>query len=602
MSRSSPANLTGPVRALVTSLQRFVGRHAHFLYPVAFISVFAIITFFLVAHFYATRIPHYDSVGSLLYGAIILAEFEANGWASAMAKGWELSNLSILQMMFVAVFSFILQPGAEYFHIYNIVFLFVMTITLAQLGRALHFTPVASTVLVAAFLTPDALYWWDIGVLDFRRDFVFYALVVSAEAALITAGLSLGRTGKVLILRGAVVGTLAGLLLLSRDNSPTYGFILVAAPAVLLTIVAVLRGRGIPVALVMASAFGAFLPFAMLFSFKLGNILDRLGNEFLYYGVGGDRVESFTGLLDNALNASFGGIPFFWNENRFSTLILFVFLIVALGGYFYYMRTARRPGVSAKAIPNQDFLRAGLIAGLGLYSFCSVYLLLTLGAGMRTNMPLIVSTAPFLSTTVLIGWIFAAALVLLRAYSGGFQKFRLFGAAAAALVLVALPVRAADRMFAYPDGFYTSHEDLTETIQAIDGPAVIAELEHTLFRIPAIQYYAVRSGERIPSRLFFEHEGVSNDFTGGVIEDPEAREAVFSSMRRAILCDADLILLEARLSLYEQEDGHLLLSRYGAPLIEDIRHSLAEAPRQIFLVGGKPTVEMINNTARSACA
>src|SRR5262249_31380829 len=149
-------------------------------------------------------------------------------------------------------------------------------------------------------LVPGALYAWDGGIEDLRRDM---QLVLLALAMLF---LSLAYVSQPTVWRGLGLGLLVGLAQWSRDNAASV-IIIVALPAIVLAVAGARRSGGL-----LSLVRLAIAPLAVFLLLGLPYYAATLPQTILRYetsvwGVGESRVESILAFWYMPVSVLFGG-------------------------------------------------------------------------------------------------------------------------------------------------------------------------------------------------------------------------------------------------------------------------------------------------------
>lgn len=557
---------------------------------------FAIVHHFLVSNFYATRIPHYDSVGTLLRAVEIINAQRSGGYFAGLAEAWNSAPLGILQTMFVGVFAPFLQPTPSSIQIYNVVTLSIALLALTKLCNRLELSVPASFFVLAAYFTPDALYWWDLGIFDFRRDASYFALMVAAQAYAITIILR-PQSGRALR-EGAILGVIAGLYLLSRDGAPVFGAVLLGLPCIALWGVVFLRRRDTAVLRQIVGFIAGFLPFAIILFLHLGGVLARFTDRLLQFGGGEASLSSFTHNFPITFWAIFGGFSHPWNLLTFiSANMIIAITIILVCTLIYFIHR-----VDFKKRLRPHFAVLAAIALTGALTLIFPHLFLSFIIGWRTNMSPVTTIAPYLPATASVIW--AGVLLAILIDKLGDQRLGALALfACAAFITISIPLRAQTRIINYEPQTMAAHRTASEIFSSSPARApVIAELTTEGLRVPALQLWAAMRAEPPLERLRFEYRGIGrNDLTIAIPPEEEVAE-LLEVVEQAVRCDSDFVIINMTPGFYSNDDSPLLIPSRGQEMVDRLRTSLQGEPRWEVPIWYNLTLEIIDNSNRIACS
>ena len=242
-------------------------------------------TFFVVRAYYADHLPHYDSIGSYGYLFQMINDVRHQGLSATLARA-DTSSMTWLQPAYTLLLAWAPVKAPEWLVSLNFVLLVIAQAAIVTFGRTVGYSAQRQVVMALLPLVPGALYAWDGGIQDLRRD---NQLVLLALAVLFLAhAYVLAPNWR----RGLALGVVVGLAQWSRDNAASV-IAIVAVPAVVVAIVrsrqhggllGLLRLAWMPLAVFTLIA----LPYyAITFQMTLARYTTSV------WGIGENRLESF---------------------------------------------------------------------------------------------------------------------------------------------------------------------------------------------------------------------------------------------------------------------------------------------------------------------
>lgn len=189
-------------------------------------------TFFVVRAYYATHLPHYDSIGSYGYLFQMLNDVHHHGLAATLARA-DTSSMTWLQPAYTLLLAWAPVKAPEWLVSLNFVLLLIAQVAIVTYGRTVGYSPQRQVVTALLPLAPGALYAWDGGIQDLRRD---NQLVLLALAILF---LALAHVLAPSWRRALALGMVVGLAQWSRDNAASVIAVVAVPPLAL----AILRSR-----------------------------------------------------------------------------------------------------------------------------------------------------------------------------------------------------------------------------------------------------------------------------------------------------------------------------------------------------------------------
>lgn len=330
------------------------------------------LTFLVVRQHYREYPPHYDSIG--LFADL----FQLLNWVPIYGVGFLLphafsSGLSWLQPAYALALSWAPIKSPEGLVSLNFVLLLAAQAAIVTYGRTYRFGRLRQAVATILPVVPGALYAWDGGIQDLRRD---VQLVLLALAVLFMA---LAYVTAPTRPRGLALGLLVGLAQWSRDNAAAI-ILIVALPAV---VVAVARSRssgGIAGLLRLAAVpVTVFLLIAVpYYAATLSGTISRYTETV--WGIGESRVESLLAFWNMPFNVLLGGDSRL--SGRVRVALVTAGLLAAAVATTYTLWRARIVTVDRQRLREPAF---ALLLASGIWVVVAVFLYntLLLGYGAR---------------------------------------------------------------------------------------------------------------------------------------------------------------------------------------------------------------------------
>ena len=186
------------------------------------------LTFAVVRRHYSEYPPHYDSIG--IYGGLfeLVNTVQRDGVLAAIRTGF-VSGTSWLQPAFVLLLAWAPVKAPEWLVSLNMVLLLAAQAAIVRHLRVFRVGRLRQVVAATLPLVPGAMYAWDGGIEDLRRD---VQLVLLATAILFV---SLAYVAAPSWRRGVALGVLVGLAQWSRDNAAAI-VVIVTVPALVMAV------------------------------------------------------------------------------------------------------------------------------------------------------------------------------------------------------------------------------------------------------------------------------------------------------------------------------------------------------------------------------
>ena len=331
-----------------------------------------VLTFLVVRQHYLEYPPHYDSIGLFAGLFEILNESGRHGVAHVLPSAFA-AGLSWLQPAYALALSWAPIKAPERLVSLNFVLLLAAQAAIVTYGRTFGFGQLRQVVAATIPVVPGALYAWDGGIQDLRRD---VQLVLLALAILF---LSLAYVRSPGWQRGLALGVLVGLAQWSRDNAAST-ILIVSAPAIVLAVAQSWRHGGVTALLRLAA-----VPLAVFLLIALPYYVETLPSTIERYrtsvwGVGESRVESLLAFWNMPFNVLLGGDSRLSGRVRVA-LVTAALLAAALAATYALWRT-RVVRVDRRWLREPAF---ALLLASGAWVVVAVFLYTTvvLGYGAR---------------------------------------------------------------------------------------------------------------------------------------------------------------------------------------------------------------------------
>ncbi|HZO24406.1 MAG TPA: hypothetical protein VFH48_00255 [Chloroflexota bacterium] len=257
------------------------------------------LTFLVVHQHYREYPPHYDSIGLFAGLFEILNETRRHGIAHVLPTAFG-TGLTWLQPAYALALWWAPIKTPEGLVSLNFLLLLAAQAAIVAFGRTHGFSRLRQVVSATIPVVPGALYAWDGGIQDLRRD---VQLVLLALAILF---LSLAYVRSPGLGQGVCLGMLVGLAQWSRDNAAAI-IVIASLPAIVLAIVRCRGSGGIrTLARFAVVPIGVFLAIALpYYAETLPMTIERYRTNV--WGVGESRVESLLAFWNMPLNVLLGG-------------------------------------------------------------------------------------------------------------------------------------------------------------------------------------------------------------------------------------------------------------------------------------------------------
>ncbi|MCC7367951.1 MAG: hypothetical protein IT306_05990 [Chloroflexi bacterium] len=535
-------------------------------------------TFVVVRDYYTTHLPHYDSIGAYYVMYSIVNQAAAQGPAAAAIQALRIP-ITWLQPLYALLLAWAPVRAPEYLVTLNGLLLLVTQASIVVYLRT--FGVSSRRQVLAAFLpiVPGALYAWDGGIQDLRRDPQLTLLLMGVVFA------SLAYVERPSWQRGLWCGIVLGLTQWSRDNAAAM-LLLCAVPSA----VVAFRRHAWTSALKLAIVPGlVFLLFAVPYYWMtFDQTLVRYTSTI--WGVGEGRLASLRSFWLTPLHMLLGDEGRAGGNLRVAGATV-VLLAIGLAGVAAGALTKQ-----VRLVPRRLLSRPHLtLLGAGAYVAVAVvlYNCLLLGYGASWH------AMPFQPTVV-------GAVLILVAALGAVERARpdvpagpwwngVVAAAAVTIIasavirmgLAAPPAVGAETVAAV--------RSAALDIDTIVGNKAVGIIWIKGFGRHHVRYYLAQAGLPPPR----EFESVANG-SGDPIElerplaDGDPRDVLTARLERTIRRFADYVLVTTETAAYEDPKGELWPYRIGRPAIDNILADPDFVPVARFTLFGRPFVLLEN--------
>jgi hypothetical protein len=510
-------------------------------------------TVLVVHRHYQQFPPHYDSIG--IYASLfeLVNQVGRSGLLATIPTAFA-SGTSWLLPAYGLLLAWAPVKAPEWLVSLNFLLLLVAQAAIVTYCRTYGFSRPRQIVAGLMPLVPGALYTWDGGIQDLRRD---VQLILLALAILF---LSLAYVRQPTVLRGLALGLLVGLAQWSRDNAASV-ILLVALPAVALALWRAYRARDV-VGLVRL----AVIPVVVFALLALPYFARTLSLTILRYqtsvwGVGEDRAESLMAFWWMPASVLLGGDSRFSGRARVG-IVTAALLLAAVGAIL----ARRRTGDVSVTFEQLKQPGSALLLASGAWVVISVVLYTTvvLGYGARWH------AVPFLPTEVGLVAILVGLLGAVRLEPGadGHIVSRLVWVGCA-LLLVSAPLRMVlnQQPPLGEDGVNAIKAATFEIAERANGRPVALLAFDTLSRHHAA-FYLAQAGQP----LLTEFEPVANGHGDPIDLDQPIRqgqrpEELQAGLDTALRRWADFALVYADPTRYADPRESLWPYQVGQPVV-----------------------------------
>ncbi len=349
----------------------------------------------------------------------------------------------------------------------------------------------------------------------------------------------------------------------------------------------------------------------MIFFLKLGQLLERISNPLLMYGIDADGSNTLISNARRIPDAVLGLFNYPFNKAPGLSTILVLMTFASLGYICFLAWRAMKSGTGEAATAGTAaadditekrargrvvwfLLGTAVWVPVLLHLFFAVYL------KWATDQPPVVAMAPYMLTLTGLSAKIGAALVFgapqFSTRTGKIIALLLFAA-----ISLSIPARTLTRMIQYLPGTYESHLDLARLSNLSGGPAVVAGLTDRteLMRTPAIQLLALQHGLSTLQQLKINtHEGQTVDFQIGIPDDPTLRAFILDAMDKALRCDADYIVANLDPAFCARSSERLLIYAHVADMVSG---TIALANGVVRTLDPEKTTVLLDSRQRNIC-
>lgn len=511
-------------------------------------SLFHLLTVWQIDAYYATHLPHYDSVGTYTKAFRVKSLWESEGAVAA----WALASGNFLSVnqglaMFLAAPILPAQPSSLQF--YNSLCVFIGMAGLYSCARTFGCGTARSTVAALSLFLPDTLWWWQGGLQDMQRDPSFLALLVGCFF-LTFSHFRVPRPAK-----AWAVGAIAMMVIFSRDAA-TPALVAIMGPIWLVGAVRSYGRRGFSGLLVDFGPIAALGAVAVVLNSILygAPILNRLGDPYLNQMRFDSAWQSLFANLANSASIIFGVTAHGGNTLAQTLAIMAVLLVIPAG-----LLLTRRVRLQWPC--------GGAIAAAGAWAYFIV--VASISFVFKAGNATFPTAKHVLYPSLLL--FYALVFLLIASITGRSRlgnKGRIITASLVAVVVfVGAVYRIESRSPVEDPALIAARPDIIKALTN-QPKATVLPLWHDGISIHAVAFYAAQQGREAPTTARFRlPDGRVLDTAVGV--PPGADPGVMlQALTETAFCGSDFILTAEKPEIYANEGASLFIFRHGQPLVE----------------------------------
>ena len=549
-----------------------------------------------VQHYYSKNIPHYDSIGTLTFAYKIIGSYNTGGYYSVLdflSQQRPFVNLSPTQAGFAAIFAPILSPEPYSIQLYNSLAVLVAIAGMAIFARSIGASTLGASAFAMLFFIPDGLWWWDFGLLDYRRDAGMFGGLTGSVFLLLSLYLGAWSSKRTNLALAVTTGAVFGLTLLSRDSAMTYVIGLLGIPVMALVVIhSRLEGWGEALRRFAAICIGA-LPFALVWLWMFPGMIGRLLDPLIAYGAGGGALASLKAACLSMVHLVGGGYQA-WLANWWGYAALSV---AGAGGTAVLI--ARSWVTRPDNLPMFRSSARLVLVGMSLWILTWVLGFLAFYVGWRADQTFAAHAPPLLPG--LIGCYVLAAIIPM--------SFSLRARAINTAALLAVPLTAillaqssvSAKMRSTPPEVIEANHRVAQIVKNGPNGVKFAELWFRVVRVPYLAYRAAQEGHAPPDRVSFARNGKGYDTRIAAPADPDLTSELLIAIDRTVRCTSTLVIVTPDLGAYEVRNSPLLLWRSGRPMIERLLQDLSDRVLATILVPQEYPILILDNRDQKAC-
>jgi hypothetical protein len=565
------------------SVRKFIEERPGVLLIVIATALFHAITYLRVQRIYAEHLPHYDSIGQYTFMFRVMNVFREDGFSPALDMVLNY-HLSWLQGFFALLGAFFLSATPESVQLYNTLAVFAFTTSVYVAARAAGAGEIKAFMLSLIVFLPDALYAWEGGFMDLRRDGSFFCLLGS------TFFLFFASVWKPSVLKSTAFGVAAGLTVLSR-GSAVFTLISIMAPiwgvwALWMLYARSLRGLlkiTLPAALAFAIIAGANIYYTS------GLTMGRYRDPYTAYMVSDDAMLALRAHWTKPISITFGRIWQLGGDPDAMVTLAFLLMFVAFAAVLWFTNKIKIGAGTQKG----KFI---LMALAGAWALIITEFLLIFVIKMKpldywqNSFPFYPAMLVFLSAFFGIG-----GSMSFTEKAGRFAR----GITVSALCLGVVAMAVA-RVRCFTPEATPKYIPIAKEIAALfesprGGEAkTVAFMWHDTISIDTLQFYVAQRGGK-PIRKFLYSVPNSERWLDFAVGTPPGADipALLDSMKEQIEARADYVVVSDKPGAYAI-DHHFLILRHGQPVVDAFLKSEDFKPVFRFTLWGEPLVVLEN--------
>lgn len=550
----SKKNSTAPLTSLLSNgLKRIEG----WLFLAITALIVHIVAYIGVRYYYATHLPHYDSIGSYTVMFQIIQTYRQHLWDAALTQAIEF-DLSWLQSFFALLSATFLTPTPAALQLYNSLAMLILMGAIFSAAKSLGSSDLKAYLISLICFIPDAFWSWQGGFTDLRRDFAFVALLGA------TYFLWFSFQWRPSWPKSYWLGLIASFTVLSRSN------------AIFLVIVLMFPIMGISIAYrlwtkdysFLKRLIPAFLIFSSVTGLNLytiyGETVSRYQNLYVAYGIGGTRWESIAAHWNKPLLLMFGRLGQFSDGAEGTALITlgsFIFGSICL----IFLTQKGVVTFNWKYLANRRTLWL-TISGSWII-FANLFLMCVL----VVVRPLNFEQTKFMFYPSIIGFIsflFTLLIVIKVPYSK-FVAHPFTSLVCIGILLISFTRTAIRTPDVTPD--YVNQATRLAEVLATGSSLPIAFLWHEVMSLDTLAFYLAQANQELPNKFFYRGpQGEKLDFA--ITTPPETDiVALQKSIQTQIKQGANLVVINDDPNEYDISSNPLFIFQYGKPIVEALK-------------------------------
>lgn len=587
-----------PRQASFDRSEPLAGRDSYYAGPVllALTAIgFHAVAYHAVESFYATHLPHYDSMGSYTKAFEVITAYREQGFLRALTTA-SAYYLAWLQSFFALLGAPLLARTPQSLQLYNSLCVLLLMISLYGASRAFGGSPLKSYLLSLLVFLPDGLFDWWGGYQDLQRDPTFLSLLAATYFGFFALVWDPSTR------RSVFVGVVGVLCVMSRGNAVMLMGVTLG-PLVLAWVCYRLYLRdATSVFKTLAPAAAAFLVLVtpnLVYTYSLN--VARYNNPYVAYALGDSAWKSLQLLWATPLRLMFGRFGDIGGGAHGTALAAYGALIIFMVG-IAILTAVGALRISGRRLTDRKTIilcaSGAWIIAVNIFLMCVVLAIYVKVGVDQLKYPFYPSLIGFLSFFFAVGMaVDAGAGLRLKSYTA-YTACGLIGLTMLGLCAFRFSVRAPNPT---PEYIGTASSLATLLTQS-GGDATVAFLWHDIISIDTLRFYAASQGRSFPKKFVYQApDGAWLDTAVAVPPGVDYRE-LQAALLRQLEAKADYVVFTAELRNYELPNHHMFLFKYGRPVIESVMRSPRFKPIWRYTLGGLPFVVLKSTEDHTAVA